>query len=338
MRVGVVLGVGGIMGGAWLAGAVQAIADETGWDPGSADHLVGTSAGSITATLLAAGVPAGSVADFYRRDILGHLPDGELRELEAVEAKGGRYTPHRGVPIPGPGSWRLALDGMMRPWRYRPAALLAGWLPRGVISHEPLRDAVRSAGPAAWPEHPLLWIVGCDYSTGRRVVFGREGAPTVEVADAVTASCAVPGFYHPITIEGRRYVDGGVWSASNLDVLHDQPLDFVLCLNPTSSLEDLTSSGPRDLLSATWRRISGRRLGWEAKRLRAAGKEVALIQPVKEDLAAMGPNMMRRTGVGRVIEVARQTTAEQLRRPGASHTLLALGRQQGAKRRAAGAG
>jgi len=338
MRVGVVLGVGGIMGGAWLAGAVQAIAAETGWDPGSADHLVGTSAGSITATLLAAGVPASSIADSYRRDVLGELPDDELQELEAVEAAGGRYRPHRGVPIPGPGSWKLALNGMMRPWRHRPAALLAGWLPRGFVSHEPLRAAMRAAGPAAWPQHPALWIVGCHYSSGRRVVFGRSGSPAVEVADAVTASCAVPGFYHPITLDGRRYVDGGVWSASNLDVLHDQALDFVLCLNPTSSLVNLPPSGAGERVAATWRGISGRRLGWEAKRLRAAGKEVALIQPVEEDLAAMGPNLMRRAGVAKVIEVARRTTAEQLRRPEASNTLLALGRAHGSKRRAAGAG
>ena len=38
------------------------------------------------------------------------------------------------------------------------------------------------------------------------------------MADAVAASCAIPGFYHPVEIDGRRYVDGGMRSTSNLDL------------------------------------------------------------------------------------------------------------------------
>lgn len=71
-----------------------------------------------------------------------------------------------------------------------------------------------------------------------------------------------------------------------------------------------------------------RRLGWEAKRLRAAGTEVVLIQPLGEDLAAMGPNLMRRQGVARVVEVARRTTVEQLDGGETSNTLRELGRAQ----------
>lgn len=313
------------MGGSWLAGALAAIEAETGWDPAGADHLVGTSAGSIAAALLAAGTPAGSLAGAYRRQILGRLPEDELADLEAVNrGEAARYRPHRGLPLPEPGSWRLALAGVTRPWRHRPAALLAGLLPRGVVSHEPLRSAVRRAGPQGWPEDPALWVVACDYSTGRRVVFGRPGAPEATVADAVTASCAVPGFFHPVTIDGRRYVDGGVWSPSNLDVLGREALDLVVCLNPTSSLADPVPSGPRERIAATWRRTSGRRLGWEAKRLRAAGIEVALLQPGEEALAAMGPNLMRRRGVEQVVEIGRRTTAEQLRSSEAFDALRSL--------------
>jgi len=52
-RVGLVLGAGGVLGGAWLVGALEAIAAETGWDPGSADRLVGTSAGSMIGAMAA---------------------------------------------------------------------------------------------------------------------------------------------------------------------------------------------------------------------------------------------------------------------------------------------
>ena len=57
MKVGLVLGAGGVAGGAWLTGALDALATETGWDPGSADRIVGTSAGSVIGAFTAAGIP-----------------------------------------------------------------------------------------------------------------------------------------------------------------------------------------------------------------------------------------------------------------------------------------
>ena len=57
MKVGLVLGAGGVMGGAWLTGGLDALASETGWDPGSADYIVGTSAGSMMGSLVASGIP-----------------------------------------------------------------------------------------------------------------------------------------------------------------------------------------------------------------------------------------------------------------------------------------
>ena len=57
MKVGLVLGAGGVVGGAWLTGALHALATETGWDPAEADYVVGTSAGSMIGALCASGVP-----------------------------------------------------------------------------------------------------------------------------------------------------------------------------------------------------------------------------------------------------------------------------------------
>jgi NTE family protein len=157
--------------------------------------------------------------------------------------------------------------------------------------------------------------MACDYRTGRRVAFGREDAPAAELADAVAASCAIPGFYHPVEIAGRPYVDGGVCSASNLDVLKSAALDLVICLNPTSSLDRVPVGGLASRTAAMVRAASGRRLGHEAKRLRAAGIEVLLVQPTAEDLALMGGNLMRRRGRHAVVELATRTVAKQLRRP-----------------------
>ena len=97
--------------------------------------------------------------------------------------------------------------------------MLAGWLPRGFVSTRPISDLVKTFVAGDWPDHPNYWAVAADYRTGWRVVFGRDDAPYATVGQAVAASCAIPGFYHPVAIDGRRYVDGGVCSLSNLDLL-----------------------------------------------------------------------------------------------------------------------
>jgi NTE family protein len=202
---------------------------------------------------------------------------------------------------------------LARPYRYSPTAVIAGWLPNGPISTEPLKDTVRRACDEAWAPHPGFWAMAVDYATGRRVAFGRPGAPTAPLPDAVAASCAIPGFYRCVEIGGRRYVDGGVRSTSNLDVLRDEALDVVLALNPMSSLH---AAAPRTL-GERWawqlRQAAGRRLGSEAKRVRASGAEVILIQPTVHDLDVMGGNLMSSRRRHEVIETATRTVTEHLR-------------------------
>ena len=89
--------------------------------------------------------------------------------------------------------------------------------------------------------------------------------PPAELADAVAASCAIPGFYHPVEIDGRRYVDGGIYSTSNLDIVRDEQLDLVICLNPTSSLHPTRAWNPGEWVAVVVRSGTGRRLGSEAQ-------------------------------------------------------------------------
>jgi len=311
-----VLGAGGVMGGAWLTGGLAALAEETGWDPASAERIVGTSAGAMMGGLLAAGVPPWFMVAHSAGERFEGLTGSDGRPAaDADRSAGAVFRLHRGRPPVGPGSWRLALGSLRNPRRHTPAAVVGGWLPRGMISTEPLRETVRRAVPSGWAEHPGLWIVACDYATGRRVAFGRAGAPPAELADAVAASCAIPGFYRPVTIAGRTYVDGGLHSTSNLDVLRGEELDLVICLNPTSSLHPTRAWNPVERLAGSFRTASGRRLGSETRKLRAAGTEVVLIQPTSADLEAMGPNLMSRRRQQPVIETAMRTVAEQLRTP-----------------------
>jgi NTE family protein len=316
MRIGLVLGAGGIQGGAWLTGGLDALAQETGWDPASAEYVVGTSAGAMIGALAASGVPPWFMVAHSRGETFEGVVDADGRAAsDADRAAGARFELVRTWPPIGPGSWRLALRTLANPRRYSPATVASGWIPRGIFATDSLGETIRRVVPSGWSLHPNLWIVACDYETGRRVAFGRPDAPEADLADAVEASCAIPGIYHPVKIGGRRYVDGGIRSTSNLDLLKDEGLDLVICLNPTSTLHPLRAINPRDAFNIAFQRASGRRLGSEAKKLRAAGTEVVLIQPLRDDLQAMGPNLMSPRNRNRVIEIAQRTVAEQLREP-----------------------
>jgi NTE family protein len=251
--------------------------------------------------------------------------DAEGRPSAEADRSGGAvFKLERALPPIGPGSIQLALRSAIRPDRHTPAAVMAGWLPRGVISTKSLDQTIRRVVPSGWSDHPNLWIVACDYATGRRVPFGREGAPEADLAQAVSASCAIPGFYHPVKIGGRRYVDGGLYSNSNLDLLRAEGLDLVICLNPTSTLYPMRAWNPGERLAAIARRDSGRRLGSEAKKLRAAGTRVVLIQPTGKDLEVMGSNLMSRRRRHDVILTAIETVGEQLREPALAEQLSGL--------------
>jgi NTE family protein len=316
MRVGLVLGAGGIQGGAWLTGGLDALAERTGWDPATADYVVGTSAGSMIGALCASGVPTWFMVAHSRGEVFEGVVDADGRPAaEADRAGGARFQLERALPPIGPGSWRLAFRTLANPRRFTPATVFTGWIPRGIFSTESLKETIRRVVPSGWSPHPNLWVVACDYETGRRVPFGRAGAPDADLADAVAASCAIPGIYHPQTIGGRRYVDGGIYSTSNADLLRNEELDLVVCFNPTSTLHPVRAINPRDAFNIVFQRASGRRLGSESKKLRAAGTEVVLIQPKGEDLEAMGPNLMSPRRRNQVIEVARRTVAEQLDEP-----------------------
>lgn len=327
MKVGLVLGGGGVLGGAWLVGGLHALARETGWDPGSAEYVVGTSAGSMVGTLTAAGVPPWFMVAHSRGEIPDGLGGSDGRPLvDADRAAGAVFRLHRGLPAVGPGSVRMAVTALANPLKHTPLQLVTGWMPSGFVSTQSLKDVVRRAVPGSWVEHPNCWAVACDYESGRRIPFGRFGAPRAEIADAVAASCAIPGFYRPVKIGRRRYVDGGVCSASNLDLVAGRGLDLVICLNPLSSAEGVDVLAPLEWLPALARRSNRQRLAREAEKVRAFGADLVVIEPTAEDHAAMGRNLMSRARRREVIDVAERTVLEQLRRPEIAELLHGLPR------------
>ena len=306
------------MGASWLMGALEALESETGWCAADADVIVGTSAGSVIGTLLSTGIPPaymGAYASGNNLDELERPPGLEDLMPEDLEDRsaGADYRIALAPPPIGPGSWRLALSTLRNPLRHSPTAMLTGWLPRGFVSTEPIKKIVDRFVPGEWPEHSNLWIVGCDYASGRRTVFGRADAPPAHIRDAVAASCAIPAFYHPVKIGRRRYIDGGICSVSNADLLCGRGLDVAIVLNPMTSLAQATGGSPADRFNALMRAASGRRLGHELRKLRAEGTEVICLQPTKDDIAVMGNNLMSSRRRIEVLEQAQLSMARELR-------------------------
>src|SRR5205807_3077223 len=88
-RIGLVLGAGGVLGGAWLVGALHAIASESGWDPGSSDYIVGTSAGSMIGALIACGVPPWFMVAHSAGESFDGLTDARGERAAAADRSAG---------------------------------------------------------------------------------------------------------------------------------------------------------------------------------------------------------------------------------------------------------
>ena len=288
-RRGVVLGGGGVLGGAWMVGALCALEEVCGFDPRSAEMIVGTSAGSVIATMLGAGVSATQLRDHQQGRVLDSGPlAGFTWDYEF--ATGSARPP---IPRPGMSAPAMVARNVLRLHEMPPTAVLAAFLPTGTRSLERLRQLVEAVSPVgAWSPNPGVRVVAMDLDSGRRVVFGEPGAPQVDLAGAVLASCSIPGWFAPVTIAGDRYVDGGACSATSVDVLAGKGLDEVYVLAPMVSFEHDRPGSVLARLERRWRVQVTKRCIAEADKLRHSGTTVHVIGPGAADLEAIGANSM----------------------------------------------
>jgi NTE family protein len=315
VKVGLVLGGGGVTGAAWLMGALEALEAETGWQACRADRIVGTSAGAVVGAMVCGGVAVTSMRSAAASAPLQAYAEAEDEAADSLPARLGRLDLRlAALPVLGIGSWRLALATLANPLRHAPPVVLTGWMPRGFMSTRPIEDLVRTYAGDVWPAGGRFRAVAADYRTGRRVPFGRPDAPPAALPAAVAASCAIPALYRPVRIDGRDYVDGGICSASNLDLLCRTDVDLALCLNPMSSRGLPTGSTAQERLVRAMRTQVGRRLGHEARKLREAGKEVVLLQPGAAEAEVMGANALSGRRRAAIAEHARRSVAASLRR------------------------
>ena len=258
MSKALVLGGGGPVGVAWEAGLLAGLA-EAGVDLSGADRIVGTSAGSIVGARLARG---DAPADLFTASAAVSTPEGGAPavDAEALMAIGSAIfegitgaRPHEEI-VRELGQKALAAD---------------------TISEERFADVVGPSLGPDWPDGDFA-CTAYDVDSGDFVAWdAASGAPFDR---AVTSSCAVPGIFPPITIGGRRYMDGGVISGTNAGLVegHDQVVIVSVISRVVPGAEEFLR-GPLDL---------------EINALRAAGAEVELIEFDDASQAAAGGNLM----------------------------------------------
>jgi len=319
-RVGLVLGAGGTLGLAWTIGALVAVQERIGRPLQDVDAMVGTSAGSILTVALRCGMTPDALVDHQR----GQGPAGLATPDELAGASGRLPS----LPRLRVGSPRLLATVAQRPHLVHPRVAASALIPQGRTEHGALHRfmdelvAGAAEGPARgrllrgdsgqlWPERST-WIVSVDYGSGRRVVFGRDGAPPASLPDAVVASCSIPGWHTPKKIGERRYVDGGVRSVASADLLRAAQLDEVYVLAPMAGHDVDRPWSPAGRTERFIRQLLARSLDREVRKVEATGTRVIVLTPGPEDLAAIGANVMDSRRRRAVLETSLRTAASHL--------------------------
>jgi NTE family protein len=283
-NLALVLGGGGAAGNAWMIGIVAGLA-EAGLDmTEAADLVIGTSSGANAAAQVRSGIkPAELLASVLSPPA---RPVGQNREqppspspspspslpmetvFERMRAIGAAATSAADL-CRAMGAFGLESDAMLGPAAAEQRrALVAARLPR-----------------PDWPARPMI-VAAVDAHTGELAAFDRESG--VELADAVTASTAMPGLAPTHGVNGARYINGGVRSAENADLASGYA--NVVVLSPFGGRSGTLPEGQFEGLrrSPEW----GTDLASQVEALRKQGSRVAVITPDAESQAAMGVNQM----------------------------------------------
>ena len=254
-----ILGGGGAVGVAWEIGLLAGLLDG-GIDAAESDVIIGTSAGSVVGSQIAHGRDP--------RDLLASVRDETPRQPPA--GTGERDTEAAAKAF---GIWATAEE--MTPAVC--AEVGAAALSAKTATEADYLAAFEAQNPAEWPNTRLL-ITAVDCESGAlRVLDAASGVP---LSRAISASCAVPALFPPVTIDGRRYMDGGVRSGTSADLALPVAPAAALIIAPLGSSD-------RGI-----HRICRRQAEAEARQLEAAGARVRIIHMDDAAVAAGGANLM----------------------------------------------
>jgi NTE family protein len=253
-----VLGGGGVLGVAWETGLLAGLL-ENGIDVSGADLIVGTSAGSIVGTNIALGDP---IQELLTEQLAAD--DGRIAELMREFDLAGSAT-----------VWQKWAE-ITEVTQQVAAEIGAMALAAKTVNEDRWKGYFGDRfGESAWPERPLI-LTAVDCATGEFQTWNRNSGAPLHLA--VASSCAVPGLFPPVTINGHRYTDGGVRSGTSADLARGY--DAVLIVAPIGARSD----GIDPLL--------GREAKAEAEALHTAGSLVELAFPDAGSMEAMGMNRM----------------------------------------------
>ncbi|MDQ4094612.1 MAG: patatin-like phospholipase family protein [Actinomycetota bacterium] len=315
MKIGLVLGGGGLIGMGYHAGALKAL-DELGADPTKADLIVGTSAGAVLGAYLRSGWTAADFHDYAH----GRHPKAEKTEEDQKAQVREIFTP---MWADRPERVRRAIGGVFAAASSRgiwakaggriPGAVLRHAFPAGLYSTEGTRKRLTDDLPARWPKKDV-YICAADLYSGERVAFGHPFAPEARLPEAVLASTAIPGVFPPVKIGERQYVDGGVKSATSLDLAVDAGCDAIICVAPLGYRRDegLSRTDLKLFPPMVLRALFARSLRREVVGARNKGIDVLVIRPWLTDLKVHGTNSMRHYDRTKVVEGAREGTLRLL--------------------------
>jgi NTE family protein len=300
--VGLVLGGGGITGAAFHFGTLFALQMATGWEPASADVIVGTSSGAVVGAVLRNGE--------LTLDALIGDADGDDELAEALRERIYRRTRPRGL-------LRWLRHGLL-PGLRRPGVALALGSPAAYTTEGIVEWLEYQLGERAhtWPERPLI-VAAYDLESRGRIAFGANGAPDVSLAKAVAASSAVPVVFEPVDIDGGHYVDGGVASGTNADLIlgYPGPLDLVVVIAPMASMDEREDArfyeGMIDRLGAA---ALAEELG--AIRESRPGIDVLVLRPDEAVLETTRPNPLSSRAAVPAFVTTLEAMQTELARPG----------------------
>jgi NTE family protein len=247
-----VLGGGGVAGIAWTTGLLFGL-NEQGVDLRIAELTVGTSAGSAVAAQLGSGL---SLKNLFDRQV---DPAQQTRELAPSVHLFGLFE-------------RALLTANSLPDRADHIRHIGRWaLEAPTVTEAERRSVVAERLPShAWPDSMLL-IVAVDTETGETKIFDRLSGTSL--VDAVSASCAVPGIWPPVTIDGHRYMDGGARSSDNADL--------ALGYARTVIVSPMGTARPE---------ITGESLEQQVETLKSGGGKTYLVEPDEASKSAIGLN------------------------------------------------
>lgn len=254
-----VLGGGGPVGFGWEIGMLKGLADQ-GIDLTEADLIVGTSAGAGVGSQIAAGVAPEELYEKQLRDVSSVTPTAKL--TPDVEALGQISELWTGGAT------------MTQQVRAEIGALAANAKtgPEEEWTNAFSGDLLESS---EWPEQRLI-VTAVDVRTGEFASWDKSSG--VPLPLAIAASCSLPGIIPAVSINGGRYMDGGLRSVSNADLANGY--DRVVVIAPSGAMDTPYDNNTRLQLEE------------EARALRERGSAVAAILPDDEALAACGPSRM----------------------------------------------